>query len=66
MYRYNQTYNVAVNYANRNVASTLDNTQLAAAYTLGVGSACGSAYGFAKLTDRMVKRYPRGASTLKM
>jgi hypothetical protein len=49
---YNQSYNVAVNYANRNEAGTLTDAQLATGYGAAVGAACGTAYGMSKLCDR--------------
>eukprot|EP00035_Acanthoeca_spectabilis_P024440 m.453814 g.453814 ORF g.453814 m.453814 type:complete len:332 (+) comp20559_c0_seq1:222-1217(+) len=63
---WNQSYNVAVNYANRNEASTLTDSELALAYGAGVTTAMGATLGFAKLTERMVKKFPAASGTLKM
>lgn len=63
---YNQSFNVAVNYANKNAAGELTDTQLVTAYTVAVGTSIGLAYGLSKVSDRLSKKFPGGATAVKM
>jgi len=46
----NQTYNVAVNYANRNATNTLSNNKLFVSYICAVTASCGIGFGLRQLT----------------
>lgn len=63
---YNQSYNVAVNYANKNAAGELTDTQLAAAYTGAVSSSIGIALGMSKASDKLSSRFPTAAGAVRM
>jgi len=63
---YNQSYNTAVSYENRNASGTLTDSKLAMAYGGAVGAACGTAIGMSKLCDAAVHKFPKQAGTLKM
>lgn len=63
---YNQSYNVAVNYANKNAAGELTDTQLATAYFSAVGTSLGIAYGMNKASTNLSAKFPRAAGAVKM
>ena len=46
----NQTYNVAVNYANRNATNPMSNGKLFASYIAAVSASCGIGFGLRQLT----------------
>ena len=46
---FNQSYNVAVNFANRNMSNPMPMDVVAKSYTLAVGTSCGIAVGLGKL-----------------
>lgn len=46
----NQTYNVAVNYANRNASNPMSNSKLTASYFAAVSASCGIGFGLRRLT----------------
>ncbi len=46
----NQTYNVAVNYANRNATNPMSNTKLAVSYVAAVSVSCGIRFGLRQVT----------------
>jgi sideroflexin-5 len=48
----NQSYNVALNYANRNTANELSNAKVAAAYGAAVAASCTIGLGLTKFADR--------------
>jgi len=49
----NQSYNVAVNYANRNASNEMPMKQVALGYAGAVASSCSLAIGLGKVTDRL-------------
>jgi len=51
---YNQSYNLAVNYANRNASNTMTNTQVGMAYTGAVLSSCTIAMGLRQFTNNLL------------
>ncbi|EGD76799.1 sideroflexin 5 [Salpingoeca rosetta] len=52
----NQTYNVCVNYANRNASSNMSTSTLLTAYGAAVTSSCGLALGFGKISRMLAAR----------
>ena len=53
----NQSYNVAVNYANRNIGGKqMSNQAIAASYAGAVVSSCGLALGLGRVADNLKKR----------
>jgi len=53
----NQSYNVAVNYANRNIGGAeMTPTAIGISYTAAVASSCGIAVGLGKVTDNLLAR----------
>jgi len=63
---YNQSYNMAVNYANRNASGTMSDTALAGTYAVGVTAACGTAFSMSKLCDKAVIKYPKYANAARL
>ena len=56
----NQSYNLAVNYANRNASNSLSNTQIGVAYGVAVTASCSIAVGLGQLVKKGV--VPRALS----
>jgi tricarboxylate carrier len=53
---FNQSYNVAVNYANRNASNTMTNEQILRAYSGAVVTSCSLAVGLGKLAAQLKAR----------
>jgi len=49
----NQSYNIGLNFANRNASSQVSTPEIATNYTIAVLSSCGLAFGLTKLANRV-------------
>eukprot|EP00757_Euglenozoa_sp_SAG-D1_P013893 gene13893-566_t len=63
---FNQSYNVAVNYANRNKTTPTKMEEIAAAYFAAVGVSCGTAYTLGRFAKNATRFSPGVRSTIQM